>query len=480
MRKIIGRYKYLPIELKATIWFTICNFALKGISFICMPLYTRLLPADEYGRMNVLTSYEQIFNIFATFEIYLGAFQRGILKFNSDVKTFEQSIVFFSNILTVTMFWIFILFQNSITSFTGISLSLYAIMTLYFLGFTPYNCWLNKKRFYYEYKSPVLITVGMSLLANLFPMLFLLVWKRTAYVKVAGTLIISTIFCIPFWLDDFNPVSLIKNKKRTKEYLSFALKFQSPLVFHSLSYYILNQSDRIMIDKFSDPTKVAFYSVAYSLATVIILVQNSINQVLKPWRYKKLEVKQYSDVSKLSDFVLTLVGGAIIVFMLIVPEVFRFLFTEQYYESLVCIPPISMSVYFLFLYTIFVDIESYYGNTKYIAYVSTVCAILNIVLNYIGMKIFNYVICAYTTLVSYAVMSFFHYLFMVKTCKRVGIQNVPVNAKFIWKFSAVMMGAFIVINSVYQIALLRYIILIIIGVFAILKRKQVMEMVLRI
>jgi O-antigen/teichoic acid export membrane protein len=86
-----------------------------------------------------------------------------------------------------------------------------------------------------------------------------------------------------------------------------------------------------MIDKFSDSTKVAFYSVAYSLAAVIILVQNSFNHVLKPWRYKKLEAKEYAQVKNLSNSMVVLIGAVIIAFMLVVPEVFKFLFQKEYY-----------------------------------------------------------------------------------------------------------------------------------------------------
>lgn len=84
MNKLITKYKSLSLPLRAAFWFTVCNFATKGISFICMPLYTKLLPTEEYGRMTVLTSYETIFCIFATWELYLGAYQRGILKFKDD------------------------------------------------------------------------------------------------------------------------------------------------------------------------------------------------------------------------------------------------------------------------------------------------------------------------------------------------------------------------------------------------------------
>lgn len=474
MRSLLLKYKNLSLPLKATIWFTICNFALKGISFISMPLYTRLLPTYEYGRMSVLTSYEQIFIIFATFEIYLGSFQRGILKFKDDVRTFEQSTVLVSNVLTCLVFCVVLIFNKPFTDFTDISLGLYAVYSIYFLGFAPYSCWLNKKRFDYDYKAAVIVTLAMSLLANLLPIITVNIWGRTANVKVISTFLISALFCLPFWIRDFKPLNLIRNKEKVKEYVSFSLKFQGPLVFHSLSYYILNQSDRIMIDKFSDSSKVAFYSVAYSLAAVIILVQNSLNQVLKPWRYKKLEAGEFKEVKRLSNSVVVLIGMVIIAFMLIVPEVFKLLFQQEYYEALVCMPPITMGIFFLFLYTIFVDVESYYGKTKYIAYVSTFCAVLNVFLNYLGMKVFSYVVCAYTTLICYVVMSFLHFVFMKRTCREAGVTEDPVDAKFIWLFSLGMLLVFTCINAVYGNVVLRYLIIAALLGSAVIKRKWIL------
>jgi O-antigen/teichoic acid export membrane protein len=480
MNQLLKKYRGLSLPLRATIWFTICNFALKGISFVCMPLYTRLLPAGEYGRMTVLTSYEQIFIIFATFEIYLGAFQRGILKFKDDVRTFEQTVVLISNVLTAIIFLLVAAFNKPFTDFTGMTLGFYAVMSIYFLGFAPYNCWLNKKRFDYDYKAAVVVTLVMALLANLVPILTVNIWGRTAYIKVISTLLISALFCLPFWIRDFHPIALIKKGVQAKTYISFALKFQVPLVFHSLSYYILNQSDRIMIDKFSDSSKVAFYSVAYSLATVIILVQNSLNQVLKPWRYKKLEIGAYDEVRKLSNAVVVLIGAGIIAFMLIVPEGFKLLFQKQYYEALICMPPITMGVYFLFLYTIFVDIESYYGKTNYIAYVSTFCAALNIVLNYFGMKVFSYVVCAYTTLICYIIMSALHFVFMKRTCRKVGVSEFPVDSKFIGLFNIGLLVVFICINFVYTSIILRYSILMALLMVAFINRKRILSLITEI
>ena len=46
-------------------------------------------------------------------------------------------------------------------------------------------------------------------------------------------------------------------------YTKFAVLFNIPLIPHYFSEYILNQSDRIMIQKMCSLTDVAFYSVAW-------------------------------------------------------------------------------------------------------------------------------------------------------------------------------------------------------------------------
>ncbi|MCR5047382.1 MAG: oligosaccharide flippase family protein [Saccharofermentans sp.] len=477
MRTIIAKYNNLPLALRATIWFTICNIVLKGISFFTMPLYTSILPTEQYGRMTVLMSYEAVLCIFSTLELYLGAYQRGILQFKEDVKSYENAVVLTSNIITVAVFLLVTLFSEAFVGFTGMPISLFAIMSLYFLGAAPYNCWLNKKRFDYDYKAAVIVTIAMALISNLLPIAALFIWGKTAYVKLASTFLISTVFFIPFWVRDFHPIDFVKNGNKSKEYVSFALKFQAPLVFHSLSYYVLSQSDRIMIEKFTDSTKAAFYSVAYSLSMVIMLVQNALNQVLKPWRFKKLEAKEYKSVRELSNSLVVMIGVAIICFMLVVPEVLRLMFSDEYQEAVLCIPPVTMSVFFLFLYTIFVDIESYYKKTKYIAYVSTFCAVLNLLLNYIGLQFMSYQICAYTTLISYIVMSYLHFVFMKRTCKKANVEELPVDSKFIWMFSAFLVLVFSCVNVVYTNVCIRYIILAVIAIILVINRKRIIKVI---
>ena len=65
--------------------------------------------------------------------------------------------------------------------------------------------------------------------------------------------------------------------------------FNLPLIPHYLSNYILNQSDRLMIGKMVGNTQAAYYSVAYTISTMMILIMNAINNSLTPYIYQSLE-----------------------------------------------------------------------------------------------------------------------------------------------------------------------------------------------
>ena len=470
---MLCRYKKLSKSVRAAFWFTICNFLQKGISFVCLPLYTRLLPLEEYGLMSVMNSYQSIFIILATFELSLGAYQRGILKYKTNISLYTQSIILLSNIITFFFLLIVCLLHNYIFKISGLTFGLIILMCIYFFFYTPYNCWLNLKRFEYDYKPAVLVSLFFSFGSGFFPIFALYCCSRTAKVEVGATLIFGIMVFIPFWIKYFHFNDIICNIKNIKQYIVFALKFQIPLVFHSLSFYILSQSDRLMIKAFNSTSNVAFYSVAYSLAYVIIIFQNSLNQVLKPWRYQKLEEKRYDEIKRQSNMLMVAVGVVVTIFALIIPEVFKLLFDDKYYEAISVMPPVTLSVFFVFLYTISVDIESYYGHTKLIGYITSTSAVINIILNYVFLKVFDYYICAYTTLLCYIIMSTLHAFSLRKLCREEKVENEPIDIKFMRKISIGLIALFMLIIWNYNNLIVRYIVLIIILILIVLKRHSI-------
>ncbi|MDQ0359811.1 lipopolysaccharide biosynthesis protein [Breznakia pachnodae] len=477
LKGLLKKYNNLSLPVKAVFWFTICNFILKGISFITVPIFTRMLSTSEYGVASLYYSYEQIFIILATFELSLGAYQRGVLKFKEDIPLFTQSMQLLSTSLTMIFLVIFLLFSDQIVKLTGIPFNVFSVMFGYLILQPAYNAWLTRKRFYYEYKQSVIVTVLFAILTVGASMAAVTFIESTAYMKVTSMLWMEILFCLPFYLKNINVRNIIKNKEEVIFYWKYLLRFQIPLVFHSLSYLVLGQADRIMIGSMVGTSETAIYSVAYSLASVLSIFQVSINQSFKPWRYQKLEDKNYSDVKNVSNVLLIFMGVVVLAFILVAPEVMKLLFNPEYYDAIWIIPSVTLSVYFMFLYNIFTDIESYYGETRYIAVVSVICALVNIVLNYFAIEIFGYIACGYTTLFSYILFSMLHYFFMNKVCKEnIGLEQ-PVDRKFILIFSMILLVSTIVITLLYNYNLIRLLLLLILLVILVIKRKVFIQLV---
>jgi O-antigen/teichoic acid export membrane protein len=475
MMNILQKYKNLSLPLKATIWFTICNFILKGISFITVPLFARYLSPEQYGITSVYNSYQQIFLIFATLELSLGAFQRGIIRYKENLNLFINSLQLLWSSITVILFMIVLLFKDLFIKLTDTNLVILTLMFGYFLVYPAYDCWANQKRFNYDYRPVVIATILFAIVTtcgSLFSVIFI---KQTAIVRITSILIIQILYCAPFYFKNINIKKLIHNLSKVKEFWLFSLNFQLPLIFHSLSYLVLAQSDRIMIGMMVGKSEAALYSVAYSLSNVVIIFQTSINQVLKPWRYQKMESKEYKLICSITNLLLVIIGMVLLLFVLIAPEIMKLLFNVDYYEAIWTIPPVTLSVYFMFLYSVFTDIESYFCKTKYIMYASIICAIINVVLNYFGIIYFGYISCGYATLFSYILFAIMHYLYMVKSCKQEGIKKSIFNKKVIIVLSSVYIFLMIVCVMIYPYTSIRIIIFLLILLLFFIKRNVIIS-----
>ena len=193
MMELINKYKRISIQTKAAIWFSLCNLFIKGISFITVPLFTRIMSNEEYGTLSLFLAYEQIAMILATWEIQMGAYQKGIFKYKNNINIFTKSTLALINLLTIVFYFIIAIIHGWISQITGMSSIIIILLFIYMIVQPSYNCWLVRKRTVYEYKSAVIMTLIYSL-ANVFvPMLALLLINNTAEIKFESTLIVSSI-----------------------------------------------------------------------------------------------------------------------------------------------------------------------------------------------------------------------------------------------------------------------------------------------
>lgn len=454
LNKVINRYMNLPLGIKATLWFLVCNLFEKGITIFTTPIFTRLLTVEEYGKFNIFNSWVSLLTIFISLNLYSGVYSQGLVK-NSNREEYASSLQGLS--LTLALIWsfIFFLFKDKISSFLNLSIFQIFMLIVIIWSNSSFNFWATKKRVEFDYKKLIYFTLVVIILKPILGVLFVIKFEDKVNARILSIVIVNIILhSILFF------IQLKEGKKfYIKKYWLSALKFNIPLIPHYLSGTILSVSDRIMIGKIIGNDKAGIYSLAYSLSMIMTIFNSVIFQTLEPWLYKKLKENETKDFAKI--MYPSLIGVALLNLVLIgfAPEIIRIFAPQQYYEAIWIIPPVAMSVYFMFSYTFFAVFEFYYEKPKYIAFATFLAASINIVLNYIGINKFGYLAAGYTTLICYIIYSGMHYIFMTRVCKEF-LNNIKVyEVKELLKISFIFIGISFSFLISYNNIYLRYFLL---------------------
>lgn len=419
----------MSLPAKAGLWFTVCSIVQRGISVISMPIFTRLLTTDEYGEYSLYTSWYLLFSLVVTLNLAAEVFNKGLVDHEEERPQYTTSQSALVTVLALAFFLIYLLFREPIDALTGMDSLLTSLMFLDIYTTTIVSLWFARKRFDFAYKPLFAVTVGISAVSVCAGFGAVLVapagWKVAA--RIASN-ILPKLFASLLVLIGF----LSKSAKIfDRRWWGQSLRMGIPLVPHYASQVLLNQSDKVLISWFMDMTSVAIYGVAHSAGLLLVMVNNGINSSFVPWLYEKLKRGEYSDVAGVANKLTLLVLLLLSCFMLLAPECVAVLATPDYRDSIWCIPPIATGVVFAFVYTLFVNVEIYYGKAGYVAIASAASAVLNVLLNLLFIPLFGYVASAWVTSACYFVTALLHYVFMKRTLAAANQSGRVYDVKFL-------------------------------------------------
>lgn len=336
--------------------------------------------------------------------------------------------------------------------------------------------WSAQQRFNYKYKKYVFLTLAMSTITVFGGVIAVLCSKYKLEARVYMDVISKSIFAGILFILIFSSGKCFFNKK----YWQYSLVFNLPLIPHYLSNYILNQSDRIMIGKMVGNTQAAYYSVAYTISTMMLLITNAINNSLTPYLYRSLENDTKKEIKSATKSVLLLVASLCLFTMIFAPEIIKIFAGKQYLDAIYVIPPIAASVFFIFLYSLFSNVEYYYQKTGFIAIATCLSAVINLILNFIFIKRFGYYAAGYTTLVCYICLSLFHYIFYKRVLKLENLEIDIYDLKIILLLSLLVLLGMIIMVMTYNMMIIRYGILLVILFLSFIYRNKIRTTILEV
>lgn len=473
IKRWLKKYNDIPIAAKATLWFMFCSIVQKCISLVTTPIFTRLMTTTQYGQFSVYNSWLQIFTIITTLRLNYAVFNKGMSKYKEDRDSYTSTMQSLTFAITVIVFVVYLIFHNQINALTELPTFIMVAIFVELLVTPAIDFWTIRKRYEYIYKPVIIRTLLMAFLNAGLGVVAVLLAEEKGYARIMTCVLVNVCFGISLFVYNFRKAK----KVFIWEYAKFALAFNLPLLLHYFSQYVLDQFDRIMIQKMVGIAAAGLYGVAYNAGLIMKIVTTSVNNALVPWQYGKLEKKKLRELDDTMFLVFIFVAACSVMFSAIAPEMMKILADKKYFDAVYVIPPVALGMFFNFMYVSFANVEFFYDQNKFTMFISMAGAILNIVLNYFGIKLFGYVAAAYTTLFCYVAFSFGHYIYMTISVKKAAGVSKVFNSFRLLALSICILVSGIIVIFLYDKVRIRYSIIGCVCIFAYIKRNDMMKII---
>ena len=470
------KYKNMPVQVRASLWYTVCSFIQKGISFVVIPLYVRLLTTAEYGEWSVFQSWRDILLIFASLNLYAGVYTKTLVDNPDDRDRYTSSMQGLGTLIAITLMGIYFLTHDWVNKQIGLTTPYMLLLFLYFIVYPGFAFWTTRQRVEYRYRRMIVVTILISLLTPGLSLLLLQITDLRANALILGYLIVQCGIGLFFYVYQFIRGKCFFNKK----YWKYAAKFNLPLIPHYLSLILLNQMDRIMIQRICNDSDAGIYSFAYQIASAVNVLISAINGSRVPWTYENLKAKAYSGLKKITNALVLMMAGIVLLVSLLSPEIIGVLGTSEYQVAVYVIPVVTLGVFYTFVYDLYASIEFYFSATKYVMVASVTCAMLNVVLNAVFIPLYGFIAAAYTTLICYIAFMVMHFLFSRKVLREQGITEVIYENKTIFALSAVVSIICLGCMATFNYPVIRIVLIVLTIVVTIVKRKTIKELLVAI
>ncbi|MGH4123174.1 MAG: oligosaccharide flippase family protein [Clostridium sp.] len=401
--------------IKNSVIYTIGDLLPKVISVFMIPIYTNpaILSISQKGIVDLIMPVGSIFTTF-----YLLGLDAALSRFYYSDKDEEKRKVLISTL------WIFLFAYTLILSVCliifgrGLSKLVFKnvpfdpffklmIVNCFFSTFSvmPLTLFRMKEQAFKFGICNILTTV----LNVSFFIYFVVFLKQGATGNIKGYILCNFVFAILYLVLTFKDLKC----KFSVPILKESLKYGIPLIPHAIGGWVLNVSDRWFIDRYRDLKQVAIYGLAYQIGSLLDFLVGALNKAYVPFFFKTIDENEnaktiFEDILKYYSVLILSLGLGIAMFS---KEVIILLARGKVYMVAYKIIPIIILVsvvhgyYFMSVNSIF-----YAKKTKFLATVTAISAVINIVLNFIFVPKYGMYAAAYTTLVAYLFSSIATYI----------------------------------------------------------------------
>ena len=391
---------------KNTLILSIGNICTKLITFFLLPLYTAVLSTEEYGIVDLLNTLVSLFLPIVTFQIEQAVFRSLLDVRENDDKKKELITTSFLTVIFQCVGYLFVFIflsffvHNDYKWFLLINLLLYIFSSLF----------QQVARGVGDNTTYAISGFISAIFTIIFNILFIVSLNYGAYGMLAGTAI-GQMVCIIYIVLKLNLYKFIDYRYYNKKKLKELWKYSVPLIPNSISWWIFNASDRLIVTFFLGLSANGILAAAHKFSSVYITFYNVFHL---SWlenisvHIDDDDIEEYYNkmMNVATNFFIALAIG-IIAFM---PIIYSIMVDSNYYEGYYQIPIIMVGSVFNVLVALETAIYVAKKNTKAIASTSIVSAIINIISHLLLIRCLGLFAATLSTLLAYFIMFIYRYI----------------------------------------------------------------------
>lgn len=398
----------------------------KLVSLFLLPLYTTKLTSLDYGIIGIIGTYtallsglrdlgmsQPMVNVFfkypSRWKLIWSSFYGFLALWSIPFGLLQALIIWISmrNLINVNDVWTIILLQ----SITLILLELPSKFGSYFFQLTAKPI-------------PIAIISALSGIVILISQYIFVVKLNLKYMAFIYSFFLAAF--APFLYYSYYTVfklKLLPSFKIKKSLLKYHLKVALPTIPHNYSSYLLNTSDRLIMNLVGVPvSSIGLYSFAYNFGGYADMIGGSVGMAVSPFCLKGYALnKQY--LTRNLFFLLQLiflVGTALLCVWL--KEIFSILVKN---EALFATYGMAIIIVFGYVYRPLywgvISLLGYKEKTSVLWKITLVGGIINIVLNLIFIPVYGIIAACYTTFFALLYIGFAG--FFLKEFRQVSVVN---------------------------------------------------------
>lgn len=380
------------------------------ISFLLLPLYTSYLLTEEYGFVDLVTTYVTLIVPIITMELEMSVF-RYLVDCRKDEK--EKKKIFSNNfiilLVSLALFIVLYLVVTCFWKFDYCYLILFDIIICTFSGnFLQITRGVGRTL---DYAISCIITGVTTILLNI---LLIVVFKLGAFGMITSMALANGLGAVYLFIR-LKMWQYIDFKKKDKKLIKEMYKYSIPLVPNGISWWIVNVSDRSIITAVLGTAANGIYAVSNKFPTILSSLLGIFN--LSWSESAALHVNSpdrdqfFSEVSNTVTKLFTCLGVGMISCM---PFVFPILINKNYNDAYNYIPILILGSVFNVIICLYSALYIAKKMTKQVATTSIIGAIINIIINVVLIKYLGLYAAALSTAISYFIMMVYRHFDLKK------------------------------------------------------------------